>query len=98
KVHHGDLHRLDITRVGVFPATSPSRAIVDCATSLELSQLGRIVDAAMVAGLSTAAKARASARRAGVLPGRRGSVSLMWALRPWELPIVPHTVAASTIR
>lgn len=87
RVHRSTLAAHERAHLLVVPVTSPTRTVVDSASLLAAEPLGDLIDAAIVGGLTTAAKLDAAAG------GRTGSPRLASALKPWTDPIRPGSPA-----
>jgi hypothetical protein len=83
-VHRSNVPAIDRTVVGVIPATTPARTVVDCATVLSGDALDELVDAALVSGKVGRKAIEAAADRASVRPGRKGDPDLRRSLDIWN--------------
>jgi predicted transcriptional regulator of viral defense system len=62
-LHFTDLPKADLIPMGGFTVTSPTRTIIDVASSIDQDQLARVIDDARQAGLVTPRKLRSRAEQ-----------------------------------
>jgi hypothetical protein len=80
-VHRSDIADVDRTRIGVIPATTAARGLVDVAGFVSHEELCDLVDTVLHKRAATPSEVLGALRRAGM--GRNGISSLLAALRPW---------------
>lgn len=96
-VHRSRLDRVDATVVGVIPATTPARTLVDCAAVVAFGSLCEIVDAAFISGRVRRDAVEQAIERASRRPGRRGIPLLREALDIWRPGIERDSVAEARL-
>lgn len=92
-VRRSPLARVDRTKVGPIPCTTPARALLEAAALVAQKQLDTLVDDVICAGLATPSAVVGVIRRAGNGPGRAGAPRLRRALDPWLEGVRPDSPA-----
>lgn len=96
-VHRSAIDPVDATVVGVVPATTPARTLVDVAAVLAADELAELVDLAITSGTVRRSAVEACIDRLTVRPGRKGIPNLRDALAIWQPGIERDSVAEARL-
>ncbi len=92
-VRRSPLERIDRTKVGPIPCTTPARALLEAASLVTQEHLDDMVDDVICRGLATPSAIVGVIRRSGHGPGRSGAPRLRVSLEPWLVGIRPGSPA-----